>query len=106
MKSDTRRNHDGRLKTLRMRIQLYTEPGCGACEEARSFLTLRGISFEERNIRSSAEYERILAEELDSCTTPTLVAGDKIIVGFDRAEYSFLPAPQSSVRTRNIRSEA
>jgi len=48
----------------------------------------------------------ILAEELDSCTTPTLVAGDKIIVGFDRAEYSFLPAPQSSVRTRNIRSEA
>ena len=84
-----------------MQIQLYTEPGCGACEEAKSFLTLRGISFEERDIQSRPEFQRILAEELDSCTTPTLVAGDKIIVGFDRAEYSLLPVRQISVRTRD-----
>jgi glutaredoxin len=70
-----------------MRIDLYTEPGCGACTEAKSFLTSRGIAFEERDICSNPEYLRILNDDLDSCTTPTLVAGESIIVGFDRAQY-------------------
>ncbi len=78
-----------------MRIQLYTEPGCSACTEAKAFLASRGIPFEERNIRCNVEYLRILNEELDSCTTPTLVAGDEIIVGFDQAEYLRLPAGQA-----------
>ena len=74
-----------------MRIHLYTEPGCGACMEAKSFLNSRGIPFEERDIRSNPEYLRILNDDLDSCTTPTLVAGGMIIVGFDQAEYRRLP---------------
>jgi glutaredoxin 3 len=75
-----------------MEIHLYTEPGCGACTEAKSFLTSRGISFEERDVRANPEYLRILTDELDSCTLPTLVAGDTIIAGFDREEYQRLPA--------------
>jgi len=74
-----------------MEIHLYTEPGCGACTEAKSFLTSRGISFEERDVRANPEYLRILTDELDSCTLPTLVAGDTIIAGFDREEYQRLP---------------
>jgi glutaredoxin len=78
-----------------MQIHLYTEPGCSACIEAKAFLASRGILFEERNIRGNAEYLRILNEELDSCTTPTLVAGDEIIVGFDKAEYQRLQVGQA-----------
>ena len=74
-----------------MRIHLYTEPGCGACMEAKSFLNSRGIPFEERDIRSNPEYLRILNDDLDSCTTPTLVVGGMIIVGFDQPEYQRLP---------------
>lgn len=74
-----------------MEIYLYTEPGCGACLEAKSFLLSRGISFEERDVRANLEYLRILEEDLDSCTLPTLVAGDTIIAGFDREEYQRLP---------------
>jgi glutaredoxin len=74
-----------------MEIHLYTEPGCGACVEAKSFLQSRGISFEERDVRSNPEYLRILGEDLDSCTLPTLVAGDRIIAGFDREQYKSLP---------------
>jgi glutaredoxin len=73
-----------------MRTYLYTEPGCGACTEAKNFLTSRGIQFEERDIRSNPEFLRILNEDLDSCTTPTLVTRDKIIVGFDHEEYQLL----------------
>ena len=74
-----------------MKVDLYTEPGCAACVEAKSFLKSRGISFEERDVRANPEYLRVLTEELDSCTLPTLVAGDTIIAGFDREEYQRLP---------------
>jgi len=63
------------------------------CQQAKKFLAKRGISFEERDIRSDSENERILMEELDSRTTPTLVADGKVIVGFDREEYLLL-APE------------
>jgi len=75
-----------------MEIHLYTEPGCGACVEAKNCLTSRGISFEERDVRAHPEYLRILTDVLDSCTLPTLVAGDTIIPGFDRELYERLAA--------------
>jgi glutaredoxin len=77
---------------LPMHILLYTVSGCGACTEAKNYLTSHGILFEERDILSDPEFKRILNDELDSCTTPTLVTGDKIIIGFDKAEYQFLIA--------------
>jgi glutaredoxin len=75
-----------------MEIHLYTEPGCSACIEAKSFLNSHGISFEERDVRANLEYLRILTEVLDSCTLPTLVAGDTIIPGFEREAYENLLA--------------
>ena len=81
-----------------MKIQLYTEPGCAACKEAKEFLSSRGISFEERDVRSNSDFLRILTDDLDSCTTPTLVSDDRIIVGFDRQEYLLLPAKPSLSR--------
>src|SRR5260370_28037812 len=84
IKSDTRRTRTACRKLLPMEIHLYTEPGCGACIEAKSFLTSHGISFEERDVRANPEYLRILTDDLDSCTLPTLVAGNTIIAGFDR----------------------
>jgi glutaredoxin len=76
---------------LHTRNYLYREPGCGACIEAKGFLQSRGISSEERDVRANPEYLRILAEDLDSCTLPTLVAGDTIIVGFDWEMYRSIP---------------
>jgi glutaredoxin-like protein NrdH len=83
-----------------MEIHLYTEPGCGACNEAKSFLASRGISFEERDVRANPEYLRILTDDLDSCTLPTLVADDTIIAGFDRELYESLPVESSLKRLR------
>ncbi len=83
-----------------MQIFLYTEPGCGACTEAKAFLASRGIAFEERDVRANPEFLRILTDDLDSCTLPTLVAGDTIIQGFDREEYECLPV-RSMVNRRH-----
>jgi arsenate reductase-like glutaredoxin family protein len=83
-----------------MEIHLYTEPGCGACNEAKSFLTSRGIFFEERDVRANPEYLRILTDDLNCCTLPTLVAGDAVIAGFDREVYESLPVESSLERRR------
>ena len=73
-----------------MKIYLYTEPGCSACVEAKSFLSSHRVTFDERDVRANPQYLQLLTDELDSCTLPTLVAGDTIIAGFDREEYQRL----------------
>jgi glutaredoxin len=78
----------------------YTEPGCAACLDAKKFLISRGIPFEERDIRANPEYLRILTDDLDSRTTPTLVLADKIIVGFDRVEYEVLAGASRTKRKK------
>ena len=83
-----------------MEIHLYTEPGCGACTEAKSFLQSRGVSFQERDVRAHPEYLRILTDDLDSCTLPTLVTGDTIIAGFDLELYQRLPVGTTMKITR------
>ena len=75
--------------------------------DAKKFLISRGIPFEERDIRTNPDYLRILTEDLDSRTTPTLVLADKIIVGFDRAEYDLLPArARMKPKRRAVRRKA
>ena len=84
-----------------MDIYLYTEPGCGACTEAKSFLeSAAGSPSRKRDVQANPEYLRILRDELDSCILPTLVAGDTIIPGFDREEYQRLPAVVAPKRKR------
>jgi glutaredoxin len=76
---------------LHTAIHLYTEPGCGACIEAKRFLKSRGISFEKRGARANLEYLRNLTEDFDSCTLPTPVIDGVVIPGFEREEYVQLP---------------
>jgi glutaredoxin len=83
-----------------MATHFYTEPGCVACKDAKEFLVSHGIPFEERDIRANPEYFRVLTEDLDSRTTPTLVLEDKIIVGFDQDEYERVLGPIGTKRDR------
>jgi glutaredoxin len=83
---------------LYIAIHLYTEPGCGACIEAKRFLKSRGISFEERNVRANLEYLRIQTEDLDSCTLPAPVVDDAVTPGFERQEYERLRGDAASAK--------
>lgn len=54
---------------------------------AKEFLSSRGIQFEERDIRTDSKFIRELVEDHQSRSTPTLVAGARVVMGFDPAEY-------------------
>ena len=75
------------MAEARGRIVFYTQPGCPACITAKEFLSSRGLTIEQKNIRSDPEFVREVVEDLGSRATPTVVFGDKVVVGFHPAEY-------------------
>jgi glutaredoxin len=58
------------------------------CVTAKEFLSSRGVEYEEKNIRQDPDALRHLVEGLRSTSTPTLVVGERVLIGFDPVEYS------------------
>jgi glutaredoxin 3 len=69
------------------RVLLYCQPDCPSCRTAKEFLASRGVDYEEKNIRGDYQALYELIDDLGSRQTPTLVVGERVIAGFDPAEY-------------------
>lgn len=65
------------------RIILYTQPDSLPCECVKLFLKDRGASFEERNVLHDEDAVRELKEKYNSGSTPTLIIGEEVVIGFD-----------------------
>jgi glutaredoxin len=50
---------------------------------AEAFLSERGIDFEVRDVSNNFSAVRELVEKYQSRSTPTIVVGDQVMVGFD-----------------------
>jgi glutaredoxin len=48
----------------------------------KRFLAARGFEFEERDVRSGFSVARELVETYKSRSTPTVVVGDEVLIGF------------------------
>jgi len=67
----------------RSKIVLFTQPDCLPCQWVKSFLAERGVGFEERDIAKDAVAVEELTRKYKSHSTPTLVIGDEVLIGFD-----------------------
>jgi len=67
----------------RSKIVLYTQPDCPPCQVLKIFLAELGVSFEERDITTDAAAVEELTAKYKSCSTPTLIIGDEVLIGFD-----------------------
>ncbi len=54
---------------------------------AKQYLAAQGVTYEEKDIRGDPEFLRELVEDLKSRTTPTLVVGEKVVMGFDPDKF-------------------
>ena len=65
------------------KIVIYTQPDSLPCEAVKLFLKDRGAKYEERNVEEDEAIVRELKEKYNSRSTPTVVIGDEVLIGFD-----------------------
>lgn len=70
-------------------ITIYTQPTCQTCHRLKKFLVQKSIEYRERDVTKD---EEALAElqRLGFSSTPILLIGGEIVVGFDQAKLERL----------------
>jgi glutaredoxin len=64
------------------RVRLYSQPGCPPCHAAKLFLQVREVPFEYRDVQADPVALQELLE-FNSRSTPTIVVGEEVMIGFD-----------------------
>ncbi|MEW6721285.1 MAG: glutaredoxin family protein [Thermodesulfobacteriota bacterium] len=64
------------------KVRIYTNEGCGGCQQAKEYLRKNGIDFEEREIGTDESARKEL-EAKGIQSTPVLEIGGETVVGFD-----------------------
>jgi glutaredoxin-like YruB-family protein len=70
---------------MKPKIVIFTHPDCPPCHVVKLFLTEKGVVYEERDITLDPEAVRELTEKYGSHSTPTLIIGDEVMIGFNPA---------------------
>ena len=70
-------------RTALPKIIVFTPPDSLPCEAVKLFLKDRGAKFQERDVVRDDTAVRDLKEKYNSRSTPTLVIGEQVLIGFD-----------------------
>jgi glutaredoxin-like YruB-family protein len=65
------------------RVIVFTQPDCLPCEAVKLFLRDRGVEFEEKNVFEGFAAVREMRQKYHSRSTPTVVVGDQVLIGFN-----------------------
>lgn len=68
-------------------VKMYTVSTCAHCKAAKEFMETCGVKYEFQDVDTvSGEEQSALIDEVKRfnprCTFPTIIIGDKVIVGF------------------------
>lgn len=72
-----------------MKVKIYTKPTCPYCQQAKKWLKDNNIEFDDFNVEEE-KYKDELVEVSGQMGVPVIVAGEKIIVGFEEKELEQL----------------
>lgn len=67
-------------------VIVYSTPTCPWCDRLKGYLREKGVSYEERDVSRDREAARRMIELTGQRSVPVTVVGDRVIVGYDRAE--------------------
>jgi glutaredoxin-like protein NrdH len=76
-------------------VMLYALSTCGHCKATKAFLRECGVNYDCVDVDQldEAERKKVLAELIKinrECAFPTLVVGDKVVIGFRKEEIKEL----------------
>jgi len=67
------------------KVRIYSTPSCNFCQQAKEFLTEKGIEFDTFDVSSDKEALSEMRKISGGArTVPVIVVGDAVIVGFER----------------------
>ncbi len=78
------------------RVIVFTQPDCPPCRWVKSFLSDKGVEFEERDISLDPQAVHDLVNKYESRSTPTLVIGEQVFIGFDPEQLQQVFSSQAS----------
>lgn len=65
------------------KVIVFTQQDCLPCGWVKTFLSERGVEFEERSIDSGFGVVTEMTQRYKSQSTPTVVIGDEVLIGYD-----------------------
>ncbi|GIP24427.1 MULTISPECIES: glutaredoxin family protein [Paenibacillus] len=65
---------------------VYTSTNCPHCKQVKSFLTEKGVAFEERNIETNDEYAQQVWD-MGLRAVPVTLIGEFKIVGMNKLQF-------------------
>lgn len=65
-----------------MNIIIWSKPGCGYCEMAKTLLTGRGLAYEERVVGQGWTREQLLEAVPDARTVPQIFIDERLVGGY------------------------
>jgi len=89
--SSEQQNEEDLLMSQQEEVRIYTLSTCSHCRAAKKFLNSRNVeySFTDVDLLQGSERESVIEEVKrynPRCTFPTIIIGDKVIVGFKEDE--------------------
>ncbi|HEX3472640.1 MAG TPA: glutaredoxin family protein [Silvibacterium sp.] len=78
------------------RVLLYSQPGCPPCYAAQKFLKAHGVAFEYKDVQADPIALRELMD-LNSRSTPTIVVGEEVMIGFDPKRLESMLAEEPAI---------
>jgi glutaredoxin len=64
-------------------VVIFTQPDCLPCDAVKLFLEDRGVAYVEKGVVASPGVAREMVEKYSSRSTPTLIIGSEVLIGFD-----------------------
>ena len=68
---------------MKPKVVIFIQPDCPPCHVVKLFLEEKGVAFEARDITVDPAAVLELTEKYKSHSTPTLVIGEEVMIGFD-----------------------
>lgn len=65
-----------------LNIEIYTRPGCGYCQHAKTLLSSKGLTFEEYNVYSNPKFLGQMHSRTTNRTYPQVFINNQSIGGF------------------------
>jgi glutaredoxin 3 len=76
--------------TEERRITVYSTPTCPYCHQAKSYLSQKGVAFEDKDVSTDLAARDEMVKKSGQLGVPVIEVGGKVIIGFNRSKLDEL----------------